>query len=145
MRFWDSSALLPLVVRQAPFTGRCRRAFAHDVPRAIAVLARGECHSAIERLAREGALTPAIRRRSLRKIDRLIAAFDIVTFSPEVEAHALACLGRYALRSLDAPQRGCARGLALDGDFDKLPEFVCCDRRLAAAAVAAGFSLVIAP
>jgi hypothetical protein len=73
----------------------------------------------------------------------VIAAFDIVTFSAEVEAHALALLSRHQLRSLDALQLGCARGLALRDDVDPLPEFACCDRRLAAAAAAAGFSLVI--
>jgi predicted nucleic acid-binding protein len=144
MQFWDSSALLPLVVRQPPFTDRCRRAFAQDEPRAIAFLTRVECHSAVERLAREGSLEPAARRRSLTKIDRLIAAFDIVTFSPEVEARALALLGHHALRSLDALQLGCAQGLA-PREGDPLPAFACCDRRLAAAATAAGFSLVIRP
>ena len=143
MQFWDSSALLPLVLRQPPFTDRCRRAFGREASRAIAFLTRVECRSAIERLAREGGLNPAARRRSLTKIDTLIAAFDIVTFSPEVEAHALALLGRHSLRSLDALQLGCAQGLALRGDTDALPEFACCDRRLAAAAAAAGFSLVI--
>jgi hypothetical protein len=69
----------------------------------------------------------------------------IVTFSPEVEAHALALLGRHSLRSLDALQLGCAQGLALRGNTDTLPEFACCGRRLAAAAAAAGFLLVVGP
>jgi predicted nucleic acid-binding protein len=145
MQFWDSSALLPLVVRQPPFSDPCRRAFRQNVSRAIAFLARVECRSAIERLAREGTLNTAARRRSLANIDKLVAAFDLVAFSPEVEAHALTLLGRHALRSLDALQLGCARGLASHGDPDALPEFVCCDRRLANAAVAEGFALVIGP
>ena len=66
-------------------------------------------------------------------------------FSPEVDAHALAMLGRHPLRSLDALQLGCAQGLAPQGDTDALPEFVCCDRRLAEAAAAEGFALVIGP
>ena len=145
MQFWDSSALLPLVVRQPPFSDPCRRAFRQDVSRAIAFLARVECRSAIERLAREGTLNAAARRRSLTNIDKLVAAFDLVAFSPEVEAHALTLLGRHSLRSLDALQLGCARGLASHGDTDALPEFVCCDRRLATAAAAEGFALVIGP
>jgi len=145
MQFWDSSALLPLVVRQPPFSDPCRRAFRQNVSRAIAFLARVECRSAIERLVREGTLNAAARRRSLTNIDKLVAAFDLVAFSPEVEAHALTLLGRHALRSLDALQLGCARGLASHGDTDALPEFVCCDRRLANAAVAEGFALVIGP
>jgi predicted nucleic acid-binding protein len=145
MQFWDSSALLPLVVRQAPFSDPCRRAFRREVSRAIAFLARVECRSAIERLAREGTLNSAARRRSLTKIDKLVAAFDIVAFSPEVEAHALALLGRHPLRSLDALQLGCAQGLASQDKAALLPDFVCCDRRLAEAAAAEGFPLAIGP
>jgi hypothetical protein len=143
MQFWDSSALLPLVVRQPPFSDRCRRAFGLKVARAIAFLARVECRSAIERLAREGILNATARRRALTKIDKLVAAFDIVAFSADVETHALALLGRHPLRAFDALQLGCAQGLAPRGGTNALPELVCCDRRLAEAAAAEGFSLVI--
>jgi len=143
MQFWDSSALLPLAVRQPPFTDRCRRAFRREVPRAIAFLARVECRSAVERLAREGALNAAARRRSLTKIDKLLAAFDIVAFSTDVETHALALLGRYPLRALDALQLSCALTLCPRSDGDPRGDLVCCDRKLAEAAVAEGFSLVV--
>ncbi len=143
MQFWDSSALLPLVVRQPRFSEACRHAFRRNVPRAIAFLARVECRSAIERLAREGALDSGTRRRSGTRLDKLLAAFDIVAFSAEVEAHAIALLGRHPLRSLDALQLGCAVSLGPGGDPDTLPEVICCDRRLAEAATAEGFSLQI--
>ena len=143
MQFWDSSALLPLAVRQLPFTTRCRRAFRRDVPRAVAFLVRVECRSAVERLAREGALNDVARRRSLAKIDKLLAAFDIVAFSADVETHALTLLGRYPLRSLDALQLGCALSLCPRGDGAPRGELVCCDRKLAEAAVGQGFSLVV--
>ena len=145
MQFWDTSALLPLVVRQPPFSDRCRLTFRQRAPRAIAFFSRIECRSAIEWLSREGVLDAAIRRRSLTKIDKLVAAFDIVAFSPEIEAHALALLGRHALRSLDALQLGCAKGLAPPSDTEVLPELVCCDRRLASAAAAEGFTIVVGP
>jgi len=143
MQFWDSSALLPLVVRQRPFSDRCGRAFGRDASRAIAFLARVECRSAIERLSREGILDTRARRRSLTRIDKLLAAFDIVAFSANVEARALRLLGRHPLRALDALQLGAAQGLAPEGASDALPEFVCCDRRLAEVAAAEGFSLLI--
>jgi predicted nucleic acid-binding protein len=143
MQFWDSSALLPLVVRQPPFTNRCRRVFRRDVPRAVAFLTRVECRSAVERLAREGALNAAARRGSLTKIDKLLAAFDIVAFSADVETHALALLGRYPLRSLDALQLSCALTVSPRSDTDPRGDLVCCDRKLAEAAVAEGFSLVV--
>lgn len=143
MQFWDSSALLPLVVRQPPFTNRCRQAFRRAAPRAVAFLARVECRSAVERLAREGALNPAARRRSLTKIDRLLAAFDIVAFSADVETHVLALLGRHALRSLDALQLACALSLCPRSDSNPRGDLVCCDRKLAEAAVTEGFSLAV--
>jgi predicted nucleic acid-binding protein len=143
MQFWDSSALLPLVLRQPPFSNRCRRAFRRDVPRVVAFLARIECRSAVERLGRAGGLNAAARRRSLMRIDKLLAAFDIVVFSGDVEAHALTLLSRHALRSLDALQLGCALSLTPHGDSDLRPDLVCCDRRLATAAAAEGFSLVV--
>ena len=143
MQFWDSSALLLLVVRQPPFSNRCRRVFRQNVPRAVAFLARVEFRSAVERLAREGTLNAAARRRAFTKIDKLLAAFDIVAFSADVETHALALLGRYSLRTLDALQLSCA--LIRDPRSDTAPraDLVCCDRKLAEAAVAEGFSLVV--
>jgi predicted nucleic acid-binding protein len=143
MQFWDSSALLPLVVHQPPFTNRCRRAFRQDVLRAASFLARVECRSAVERLVREGALKPAARRQSLARVDKLLAAFDIVAFSADVESHALAVLGRYPLRSLDALQLSCALSLCPPSDPEPRGGLVCCDRKLAEAAVAEGFSLVV--
>ncbi len=143
MQFWDSSALLPLVVRQPPFSNRCRRAFRQDGTRAVAFLARVECRSAVERLAREGALNTAERRRSLAKIDKLLAAFDIVAFSADVESDALALLGRYSLRSLDALQLSCALSLSPRKDTDPRADFVCCDQKLADSAIAEGFSLIV--
>jgi predicted nucleic acid-binding protein len=143
MQFWDSSALLPLVVRQPPFTNRCRRVFRRAEPRAVAFLARVECRSAVERLAREGALNAAARRRSLTRIDKLLAAFDIVGFSADVETHAVGLLGRSPLRSLDALQLGCALSLCPRNDSNHRGDLVCCDRRLTDAAVAEGFALVV--
>ena len=72
------------------------------------------------------------------KIDKLLAAFDIVAFSGDVETHALALLGRYPLRSLDALQLGFALSLSPHSDTDLRADLVCCDRRLAEAAVERG-------
>jgi predicted nucleic acid-binding protein len=107
----------------------------------MAFLARIECRSAVERLVREGKLNAATRRRVLAKLDTLLAAFDIVAFSADVETDALALLGSHPLRSLDALQLSCAR--RLKGDGDGVVELACCDRKLAEAAAADGFSLIV--
>ena len=143
MQFWATSALLPLVVQQPPFSDPCRRAFRLDGSRAVAFLARVECRSAIERLGREGTFDAAARRRALTKLDRLLAAFDIVAFSADAEAHALALLSRHSLRTLDALQLGCALALKPRSATPPVPQFACCDRKLATAATGEGLSLAV--
>jgi predicted nucleic acid-binding protein len=143
VQFWDSSALLPLVVWQPPFSEQCRRAFRTTAPRAVAFLARVECRAAIERLVRAGTLKSTARRRALTQVDKLVAGFDVVAFSAEVEAYALELVHRYALRSLDALQLGCARTLSAGAGANMVPELLCCDRRLADAAASEGYPLLI--
>lgn len=139
MQFWDSSALLPLVVTQRTLSRACRALFEEREARAAAFLARIECRSALARLAREGAVTSAALDRAGDKVDKLLAGFDLVVFSPAVERHALMLLSRHGLRTLDAIQLACA--LVVAGAGSGPPEFVCCDRRLARAAAAEGCRL----
>ena len=73
---------------------------------------------------------------------KLLAAFDIVAFSGDVEAHAIGILERHPLRSLDALQLGCALTVRPPAGGQGAG-LVCCDRKLATAAVAEGCSLVI--
>jgi uncharacterized protein len=141
MQFWDTSALIPLVVRQPPFSDQCRRIFRGGVSRSTAFVSRVECRSAIERLAREGGLDPPSRRRCVARVDRLFAGFDLVAFSAHVEREALALLRRHPLRSLDALQLACALTLG-PGGVDTV-QLVCCDQRLAAAGVAERLTLAI--
>jgi hypothetical protein len=140
--FWDSSALLPLVVEQRPFTSLCRAALRRPGLHAVAFIARIECRSAIERLAREGALTVGARTRAIRSLESLLAGFDQVAFSGAVEERSLGLLARHGLRSLDALQLACALALRTSPRSESV-ELVCCDRRLARAASAEGMSLAI--
>jgi predicted nucleic acid-binding protein len=141
MQYWDASALIPLVVRQPPFSEQCRRIFQGRAPRSTAFVSRVECRSAIERLAREGALDPTSRRRCVARVDRLFAGFDLVAFSADVEREALALLSRHPLRSMDALQLACALTLG-PGGVDTV-QLVCCDHRLAAAGAAERLTLAI--
>lgn len=141
MQFWDSSALLPLVVRQPPFSAACRAIARTAAPQAVAFLARVECRSAIERLARAGILSATAGRRALAAIDDVLSRCDIVAFSTEVETEAVVLLARHPLRALDALQLACARRLARVPE--ELPTLVCCDRRLAAAAAHERYPLAV--
>jgi predicted nucleic acid-binding protein len=140
--FWDSSALLPLVIEQQPFSRLCRQALRRPGLHAVAFVARVECRSAIERLARDGALAAGARSRAIRSLDALLAGFDRVTFSAYVEEIAVELLARRGLRSLDALQLACALALGAAGSKER-PALVCCDLRLTRAAAAEGLRLVI--
>ena len=144
MEFWDSSALLPLVVHQRAFSLLCRRALVGSGPRAVAFLARIECRSGLARLVRDGVLTDAERDRASRALDALLARFDVVAFSSTVEQHALDLLVRHGLRALDAMQLGCALALRA-GRHTLRVSLACCDRRLARAARGEQLDLLIVP
>lgn len=75
----------------------------------VAFLARIESHSALERLTREGLLTPTGRQHALARLNVLLAAFDTVAFSADLETEAIELLHRHSLRSLDALQLASAR------------------------------------
>ena len=69
MRFWDSSALLPLFVDEPHSDGV--RALIREDPSMIAWWgSRVECGSAVHRLRREGALTTAESAQTAREARR---------------------------------------------------------------------------
>jgi len=141
MRFWDSSAILPLVIEQQPFSRTCQLLLADRGARAVGFSARIECRSGVERLFREGLLPAVDRARAVADLDALLDRFDVVAFSNSVENRALELLGRHELRALDAMQLACALALR-GGRTARLVAFVSCDRRLGRAAAAEGLDLV---
>jgi predicted nucleic acid-binding protein len=142
MQFWDSSALLPLVVRQGGLSTLCLQTFGTRGSRLVSFVARIECDSALQRLTREGALAATALRDGSAKLEALLAGFDTVAFSPAVERTALTLLRRQALRALDAMQLACALAVTTEVPSG-VTDFVCCDRQLARAAQAEGFVLRI--
>lgn len=138
MRYWDASAVVPLIADEPG--SDLVRAWAREDPDVVTWgLTRVEVASAIERLAREGGLNPSTRREALTELDRLAAAWHEVTDLLAVRARALPILARHALRAADAAQLGAALTVA-DPDPASLI-VVCLDRRLAEAAEREGFSL----
>lgn len=103
-------------------------------------LTRVELTSAIERRAREGALTRAQRRDALRLIADLMAAASEVVDLESVRRRALSLLARHTLRAADAMQLGAAL-LVGEGGPLSVP-FVCLDRRLADAATREGLEVL---
>ena len=132
MRYWDASALVPLVVSE-PSTELARTWLAEDSEIVTWAWTRVEIASAIERQAREGAVSRRDRRQVLERLDTFADTWDEVTEVLAVRSRASLLLARHPLRAADAGQLGAA--LLVNEQLDGRPlSFMCLDRRLSEAA-----------
>ena len=142
MRFWDSSALLPLFVDEPHSDGA--RALISEDPAMIAWWgARVECGSAVHRLRREGVLTTAESARLLARLVETLDAAEVVQPGEELAATALRLLASHPLRAADALQLAAALVWARGRPSGH--EVVCLDDRLASAALLEGFTVLPSP
>ena len=131
MRFWDASAVVPLVVAE-PATETAQTWLAEDSHIVTWAWTRTEVVGAVERRTREGLLSRPQRRDVLDGLEILAESWDEVTEVLAVRTRAAALLARHPLRAADAGQLGAALLVR-----EQLPEtltFVCLDRRLSRAA-----------
>jgi predicted nucleic acid-binding protein len=139
VRFWDTSALLPLFVAEAG-SARVRAWLRRDPAVLVWSLTRVELLSAIARRERE---EPAAARALLRARQRAITAWEewseVVALEP-VRRQAERLVSTHPLRAADALQLGAAL-VATDLDPAGLP-LVTFDERLALAALKEGFSVL---
>jgi uncharacterized protein len=107
MRFWDSSALVPLLVRQAasPDTDRW---LIEDSELALWTLTPVELASAVSRLVREGAMNEKEASRAEVRIDELVQSSHAIVDVESVKSQARRLLRVHALRAADAMQLGAA-------------------------------------
>ncbi len=142
MRFWDASALFPLLIRE-PGTELSQQWLQEDPEVALWTLTRVELASSIERRAREGALHRTERATLLQRAARIASDAHEVIDVAAVRARALAVLARHALRAADALQLAAAL-LVADPDPSSLA-MVVLDRRLADAAAREGLNVLSWP
>jgi predicted nucleic acid-binding protein len=139
VRFWDTSALLPLFVAEKE-SRRARSWLRGDPVVVVWTLTRVELLSALARRDRKG---PATARVLARARARVLAAWEewseIVVLEP-VRRQAERLVSIHPLRAADALQLGAAL-VATDLDPAGL-EFVTFDERLATAALKEGFSVL---
>lgn len=136
MRFWDSSAILPLLVREA--TTDAMRALAEEDPAMIAWWATEvECVSAIARLEREEHLSLDATGVALERLDALAESWSEVQPVEDARRTARRLLRTHTLRAADALQLAAAV-VAAEGRPASL-ELVSLDDRLKAAARREGF------
>jgi predicted nucleic acid-binding protein len=137
VRFWDSSALVPLLVPEA--MSRSMQELYERDPVMVAWWATEiECTSAIARRQRLGPLREAIVSEAFNRLGALRAAWHEVEPGEEIREAAKRLVRVHDLRTADALQLAAAL-FAAEGRPSTL-EFVSLDDRLATAARREGFA-----
>ena len=131
MRYWDASALVPLVVAE-PDSARVREWLREDPSIVTWAWSRVELVSAVERRYRQNQLTREERRACLGRFDLVAGQWDEVTDLFSVRSRAIPLLARHSIRAADAAQL--ASALLVSEDDPGSMRFVCLDKRLASAA-----------
>jgi uncharacterized protein len=139
MRFWDSSALVPLVLAETT-SGSVLAEYEAD-PAVVAWWASPvECASAVCRLEREGQLASEDATAALTRLQRLTRSWHTVEAVERVRTLSLRLLRVHPLRAADALQLAAAH-LASE-DHPSTLTLVTLDDRLALAAEREGFPVV---
>ena len=139
MRFWDASAVVPLLVHQA-FTPAMEQRLVED-PEVLTWWGTSvECYSALMRLVRDGRLDRPQQTLAERRLSELRLGWEEVLPTETVRRGAERLLRLHVLRAADALQLAAA--LAVSGqDTDRL-EILCLDARLTEAARREGFQVL---
>lgn len=136
MRFWDSSAIVPLLVGEE--STEAMRSIANDDPTMLVWWATPvECASAIARLERDGALAATATRAALQRLDAFQDGWNEVQPVEGTRVAARRLLRVHRLRAADALQLAAAV-VAGEGHPASL-DVVTLDDRLAVAAEREGF------
>jgi predicted nucleic acid-binding protein len=142
MKFWDASAIVPLLMSEP--TTKTLQALAEKDPTMVVWWATEvECASAIARLEREDALDETAAMQAFHRLRQLAPTWHEVDPSDPVREAAVRFLRVHPLRAADALQLAAAFITA-----ERRPsslEVVTLDDRLAAAARKEGFALIGVP
>lgn len=136
MRFWDSSAIIPLIVEELETVHMVRAAQESDT----LIVWWGtllECRTGIARRFREGSLNPSQRAEALDLLTELSTNWNEVQPSTTLREVASRMVVSHSLRAGDALQLAAAYVVSLDRPSQI--EFVTLDKRLAHAASLEGF------
>lgn len=136
MRYWDASAIVPLLV-QEPRTKDARAALAEDAGIVTWWGTRIECTSAIARLERAAALTPRQTSQAIDILRGLATGWNEMLPTESVRETACRLLRVHPLRAADAMQLAAATVMA--GGRPAKAGFLAFDERLREAAAREGF------
>ena len=142
MKFWDASAVVPLLTAE-PQTTAVQAIAAKDPTMLVWWATEVECAAAMARLEREAALDESAATEAFGRLKQLASGWHEVDPSDAVRETAVRFLRVHALRAADA--------LQLSGAFiaaERRPsslELVTLDDRLAVAARKEGFVVIEVP
>lgn len=142
MRFWDASAIVPLLIAETT-TPALQRLASSDPAILVWWATEVECASAIARLEREGALDSLVVNEAFDRLKRVAEGWHEVDPSDGVREAAVRFLRVHSLRAADALQLAAAFVAA-----ERRPSslaIITLDDRLAAAARKEGFVLIDVP
>ncbi len=139
MRYWDSSALLPLIVLEAT-SASMQELLTADRDVLAWWGSRVEAASALSRLGREGALEGGRLEEAFARMDRLARTWDEVMPTDAVRDQAIRLLRVHPLRGADAVQLAAAV-VASEHQPRALP-LVTLDQRLRDSARREGFPVL---
>lgn len=139
MRFWDSSGLIPLFVREQ-HSPALEALAAGDPEMMVWWASPAELGSAVHRLRRGGVLSLTEAAQVLTALTDAFDAANVVQPGDELRSSALRLLAAHALRAADALQLAAALASVRGRPAGK--DFVCLDERLRTAAILEGFTVL---
>jgi hypothetical protein len=139
MRFWDSSAIVPLCLRESN-TGIMKSLLDTDEDMVVWWATHAECLSALMRRQREGTLAAEAEQKASSVLRVLAAGWSEVQPTEILRRRAERLIAVHPLRSADAFQLAAA--LVWAQDSPQGLEVVCLDRNLREAASKEGFILL---
>ena len=125
MNFWDSSAVIPLLVREEHTTHR-REQLRDDPRMTVWWGCRLECSSALNRLCRDGSLDEEGLAQALRALQALSDSWYEVQPTSELRDRAMRLLRVHPLRAADSVQLAAAL-IATSENPSHLPFFTAND------------------
>jgi len=139
MKFWDASAIVPLLLAEAS-TARLQAVAADDSTMLVWWGTPIECASALARLERDAALDASSAAHAFDRLTQLSQGWHEVDPTDAVREAAVRFLRVHPLRAADALQLGAAF-VAAEGRPASL-EIITLDDRIAIAARKEGFGIV---
>jgi len=139
MRFWDSSAIIPLCLKEKT-SEVLKRLMKDDEDIVVWWITRIECLSALSRRQREGVLRSGDEAKTKAVLSALAAIWSEVQPTETVRLRAERLLSIHPLRAADALQL--ASALIWAQETPRGLGFVCLDQNLRGGALKEGFSVL---